>query len=165
MSALKLYELTDSFLRIADLIDENQPDEALEMALQQIDVAIEEKAEGIAKLVKMLDYDADVYKAEEKRLADRRRAIENKRDRIKEYLKLQMERVGKDKIKLPMATLALQNNPPAVHITDDKAIPAKYITIIPEQHVPDKKAILEALRAGNEVPGAEVTQGRHLRLR
>lgn len=165
MSVLKLYELTDSFKQIAELIDENNPDEALEMALQSIEGAIEEKADGIAKLIKSLDYDADIFKAEEKRLADRRKAIENKRDRIKSYIKEQMEKVGKDKIKLPTVTLALQNNPPAVQIMDDKAIPSKYITIIPEQYVADKKSILEALKAGEEVPGAEMTQGKHLRIR
>jgi hypothetical protein len=162
---MKLYELTSSYQKIADLIDESCPDESLEIALQQIEGAIEEKAEGIAKLIKTLDYDADIFKAEEKRLSDRRRAIENKRDRIKAYIKDQMEILGRDKIKLPTVTLALQNSPPAVNIVDDKTIPAKYLTIVPEQHVPDKKAILEALKAGQEVSGAEMTQGKHLRIR
>jgi hypothetical protein len=165
MSALKLYELTDSFKKIFDMIDENEPDEALKMALAEIGGAIEVKADGMAKLIKSLDYDVDIYKAEEKRLADRRRAIENKRNWFKNYLKEQMEKVGKDKIKLPTITLALQSSPPAVNITDNTAIPAKYITIIPELHIPDKKAILEALKAGQDVPGTEMTQGKHLRIR
>lgn len=165
MSVLKLYDLTDSYKAIADMIDESAPDEALQMALQQIEGAIEEKAEGAAKLIKMLDYDADVYKSEEKRLAERRKVIENKRDSIKEYVKQQMEKVGTDKLKLPTVTLALQNNPPSVQIIDVKAIPAKFLTIIPEQHVPDKKAILEVFKAGDIVPGAEVTIGKHLRIR
>lgn len=163
MSLLKLYELTDSYKAIADIIEE-MPDESLETALQQIEGAIEEKAGNIGKLIKILDYDAEIIKAEEKRLAERRKALENKRERIKAYIQGQMERVGKDKIKLATITLTIQNNPPAVQIVDEELIPAGFITIVQQTNI-NRKEIAEVLKAGKEVPGATLTQGKSLRIR
>jgi hypothetical protein len=164
MSAIKLYELTESYSVLLQMV-EDMNDQDLEMALTQIKGEITEKAISIGKMVRAIDYDIDTLKAEEKRLADRRRALENKRDNIKRYIQTQMEKVGLDKIKSPLLTVSIQNNPPAVQIADEKLIPARFLTIIPEQKVPDKKAIAEVLKSGEEVPGASLTQGKSLRIR
>lgn len=161
---MKLYELTDAYKNIAELMDDETMDTAvLETALQEIEAQIEVKAENSAIILKGLEGDIDMFKAEEKRLAERRKALENKRDWLKGYLKDEMEKIGMDKVKAGVFTVALQNNPPAVEITGE--VPAQFVTIIPEQYQPDKKRIAEYLKAGNEVEWAQLRQGKSLRVR
>lgn len=162
----KLYELAENYKNVWQLIEDESMDLAvIEDTLQSIEGAIEEKAVNIAKFMQSMKADAEAIKAEEKRLADRRKAIENRQKQLKEYLQQQMELAGLDKIKTATHTIAIQNNPPAVVITDETAIPPSYLTIIPEQYVPDKKRIAEAFKNGECVPGCELRQGKSLRIR
>ena len=161
---MKMYELTEAYKNIADLMDDETMDLAvLETALQEIETQIEVKAENSAIILKGLEGDIDMFKADEKRLAERRKTLENKRDWLKGYLKDELEKIGKDKVKAGVFTVALQNNPPAVEITGE--VPAEFVTIIPEQTQPDKKRIAEYLKAGNDVEWARLRQGKSLRVR
>lgn len=163
---MKLYDLSESYANIQNLLDaEGTDQESLKMALSVIETEIQAKAQNVAHIIRQMDADAEAIKAEEKRLADRKRAIENRIRWLKDYLKDQMEMTNTDKIKTATMTISIQNNPPSVSIVDDKAIPAKFLTIIPEQYVPDKKAISAAIKGGEDVPGAELVQGKSLRIR
>lgn len=162
----KLYELTKDYKQVLDMADDESIDlEVINNTLQAIEGAIEEKAVNIISIIKSLDGDAKIIRAEEKRLADRRKAVENRVNHIKDYLKDQMELAGIDKINTPTVTIYIQNNPPSAKVEDDKKIPSKFLTIIPEQYVPDKKRIAEAIKAGEEVGGCSLVQGRSLRIR
>jgi len=160
-----LYQLTESFITVLDNIPEDVDQQTINDTLEAIDGAIEEKAYNIVAYSKWLDSQAKGIAAEEKRLADRRKAFENRSKSIKTYLQGNMERIGKTKIEHELFTISLQDNPGAVQINDDKVIPAKYLTIIPESYVPDKKAIAAAIKAGEIVPGCEFVQGRRLAVR
>jgi len=162
----KLYELTDNYRKVWEMVDDDTVDLAvIEDTLQSIEGELEEKAGNIAKFVKSMEYDVDAMKAEEKRISERRKATENRINNIKAYVQMQMELANLNKIKTPTMTISLQKNPPSVSIEDDTAIPAKYIIVIPEQHQPDKKRIAEALKNGEVVPGAVLKQGKNLRIR
>ena len=161
----KLYDLTADYRRLQELMDEDIDQEAVRDTLEAIEGAIEVKAKNIAVLVQSMGNDADIIKAEEQRLAARRKAIENRQKWLKDYLQYNMEAVGIDKFKTPTHTIALQNNPPALNIYDEGKIPASYMTIIPERWEVDKQAVKEDLKAGAEVPGAELTRGKSLRIR
>lgn len=162
--SVKLYELAESYNNIWSLVDDDTMDLAvIEEALQSIEGSIQEKVQNVVVFVKSLDADAEVIRAEEKRLAERRRALENKRDGIKQYLQMQMEAAGLDKLKLATHTVSIQNNPPSVKIITPEAIPTLYL--VPQEPVVDKKSILAALKAGDEVIGCELQQGRSLRIR
>lgn len=161
---MKLYELTQAYENINNLMDDETMDTAvLETALQQIEADITAKCQNIAILMKGLEAEIDAHKAEEKRLAERRRALEGKRDWLKNYLATELDKVGLEKVKAGVFTVALQNNPPAVEITGQ--VPAEFVTIIPEQYQPDKKRIAEYLKAGNVVDWAQLKQGKSLRIR
>lgn len=160
----KLYELTEAYENIWDLVDDESMDlTVIEQALQDIEAQIEVKAENSAIILKGLEAEVNKFKAEEIRLAERRRTLENKRDWLKKYLQSELEKVGLDKVKAGVFTVALQNNPPAVEITGK--VPAKFSNIIPKQIVPDKKKIGDYLKAGNTVKWANLKQGRSLRVR
>lgn len=163
---MKLYDLSEAYINIQNLLDtEGADQESLNMALAEIGTEIESKAQNIAYIIRGMESDTVAIKEEEKRLADRRKAIENRIKWLKDNIKEHMQLTNIDKIKTATVTIALQNNPPAVNITDQEQIPAKYLTVIPEQYVADKKAIASAIKAGEGVPGAELTQGQSLRIR
>jgi uncharacterized protein YlxW (UPF0749 family) len=158
---MKLYELTTNYLSVMEMAEEMDTD-TLKDTLESIEEEIHDKAENIAKLVKNLNADVDALKTEEKRLADRRKSLENKVTHLKEYLQNQLEVAGLDKVKRPTLTVSIQNNPPSVKVIDEKLLSD---FMIPQDPKLDKKAILTALKEGQEVNGAELFQSRGVRIR
>lgn len=163
--SFKLYELTEMYQNILDLIsDDEAGNEALEKALEDIKDNIEIKAENMAKLIKNIDGDIEVLKVEEKRLADRRKALENKKENIKTYLENQLKIMEIDKVKTPLFTVALQNNPQSVNVLDEKLIPKDYIKTVTTTSI-SKKDLLEDLKQGLIIDGVELKQTKSLRIR
>lgn len=163
--SIALYELGYAYANVLELVDDEMPDIDILNALTAIEGAIEVKAANIANLIKGLEAEAEIIKAEEKRLSQRRKSRENVVINVKQYLKETMEQMGKDKIKTAVWTVSIQNNPPAVQITNEDEIPGKFLTLIPERYEVNKKLISEALKAGEEVKGAGLSRGRSLRIR
>jgi hypothetical protein len=158
----KLYDLSSQYNQIFYTMNEESDYDQLEETLSSIEEEFEVKAENVAKLIKSFDGDIEGFKAEEKRLAARRKSLENYQDRMKQYLESNMRATGKEKIKGNVFSLAMQNNPPKVIIHDEEAISDKY----KEYEVKyDKKAMLEDLKAGVEVRGAHTEQSSSLRIR
>jgi predicted nuclease with TOPRIM domain len=158
---MKLYELTTNYVSLMEMAEEMDAT-TLQDTLESIEEEIHDKAENIAKLVKNINADVDALKAEEKRLADRRKSLENKVTHLKGYLQDQLEVAGLDKVKRPTLTVSIQNNPPSVKVIDEKLLSDYMIPVEPRL---DKKAILTALKEGMEVSGAELVQGRSVRIR
>lgn len=161
----KLYELTEMYQNIWDLIGDDEVDLlSLEKALKDIEDNIEIKAENTAKLIKGIDSDIEVLKTEEKRLADRRKALENKKEGIKSYLENHLRIMEIDKVKTPLFTVALQNNPPSVNVLNEDLIPERYKKSVTTVSLV-KKDLLEDLKQGLIIPGAEIKQTKSLRIR
>ena len=157
---MNLYTLTDNYLRVLELA-ENGDD--LNDTLETLEDAIEDKAENTAKVIKQLEANADMLANEIKRLSERKTAIENNAKRLKVYLQEQLEKVGTDKIKGEIFTVAIQNNPQIVEVLDESKIPAAYF--IEQAPKLDRKELLAHLKAGETIPGVVVKQSRSLRIR
>lgn len=159
---MKLYELTESYINVLEKAEELD-EQTLKDTLEAIEEAIEDKVENTAKLIVCLEADAKAIKEEERRLKERRQRLEAKIDRIKDYLKEQLELAGIDKVKRPTITVSIQNNPPKAVIVDEKSIPHEYI--IPQPAKIDKRAILQKLKEGENIPGAVMVQERGVRIK
>lgn len=162
---MKLYELTGSFNEIFSLLesDEEINLDALEDTLQAIEGALEQKAGGIAKMILSLQKTAEAFGSEASRLADKKRAFENKVKWLKDYMMQAMEAVSKDKIQTDVGTISRQKSPASVSVIDAKAIPDEF-WYYPDPQL-DKAAVMSVLKRGTQVPGAELRQGYHLRIR
>jgi hypothetical protein len=158
----KLYELTQNYMELLGMVD-SLDEETFKDTLSAIEEALEDKVENTAKFVRCLDGDIEAIKAEEKRLADRRRALETKVGNCKSYLQEQLEFAGIDKIKRPTVTVSIQANPPSAFILDESLIPSDYM--IAQAPTIDKRSILKALKEGEFIPGAEIKQSRSVRIR
>lgn len=74
-----------------------------------------------------------------------------------------MKATGKTKSKGQLFNLSIQKNPPSLNVEDEKLIPEEYW--IEQAPVLDKKAMLVALKAGEEIPGVSIKQTESLRIR
>ena len=161
---MRLYELTENYRNLQDLLENPEIDQDLiTNALDEVGEQLEEKAENIAKLIKTLEVEVNGYKTEEKRLADRRKTLENRITGLKSYIDAAMKATGKKKFKGQLFSFNIQKNPPSVNITDSTLIPKEYF--VEQEPVLDKKTVLAELKNGVIVPGAELKQTESLRIR
>lgn len=158
---MNLYELSTSYQKIQSMIEDGQ--EGLEDTLESLNDAIEEKAVGYAKVMKNLEGQANAIKEEEKRLADRRKYLENNIKRLKESLQENMVENGMKKIKTDLFSFNIQKNPASVDVLSSNDIPDNYL--VPQEPKIDKKLILGDLKEGKEIPGVQIKQGESLRIR
>lgn len=158
---MTLYEISSSIRAILDC--EEWTDETT-AALEQCELSLTEKVGSIAEIIRQAEAQAEMCKAEEKRIAAMRKARENKAEWLKSYLLAALEQSERESITIGTRTVRLRKNPPAVCVDDESAIPAKYYTIIPETKQLDKARLAADLKAG-EVPGAHLTQGVRLEIK
>lgn len=163
MSTLTLYELTESYLDLLDLIvsGEVEEDDVLD-AFIAIDDEIEVKADSYAIVAKRLEADIKMIKEEENRLATKRRKIENDMKNLKSNLEFSMKALDKTKFKTNKFSFNIQKNAPSVQILDESLIADDYIRTKKEV---DKTAIKNALKEGVEVEGATLIQTESLRIK
>jgi hypothetical protein len=159
---MKLYELTGNYQLLLEKAEEVEDLFSLTDTLEAIEESIQDKSENIVKLIRNWESDIFAIREEEKRLADRRKSLENKTSFLKEYLQYNLEQAGMDKIKRPTFSLSIQNNPPSCEVLDESLIPSHYM--IPQYKV-DKKSLLSVLKEGQEVPGVTIKQSKSLRIR
>ena len=126
---------------------------------REFDVAEQLKAEalsnGIGKLCKInanLKAEIEALKAEEKRIAEKRKIKERSLERLKNSIKTIMEAGAETKIKDGTFTVSLRLSE-AVKITNEDLLPMSFKRISYEIA---KKAIKEAIASGNHVAGAEI---------
>ena len=106
---MTLYELTNDYMNLLELAEDPDIDEQAFMdTLEGIDGALEDKAEGYAKVIRTLEGDAAACDAESKRLRNKKQAIERNIDRMKKALQYAMETTGKTKFKTPLFSFNIQ---------------------------------------------------------
>ena len=164
---MTLYELTSEYLDLLAMLEDPDVDEDLiNDTLEGIDGELEVKADGYARVMRQMDADAKAIKAEEERLANRRKSLENRSAVLKSRLQQMMEITGKVKFKTELFSFGIQKNPAAVVIDEQyiENIPECYL-IIQEPKI-DKQKIKEDLKAGLDLEGiAHLEQTESLRIR
>lgn len=166
---MRLYELIDRYEAICDLAfeesdDEGRLSEEFTQMLQHLEDDLGTKFEQCGYALKNLEASEAALKAEADRLNVRRKRIEDKRDRLKAFLKDQLERLGKTKYQAGIFNYSIRANggSPTVNVLDEAAIPEDYWYQPPA--VVDKKLIVEVAKEGIQVPGVELVRGTHLRV-
>ena len=159
MENFTLYELTELYTNLMDL---DLEDEDVQQALGDIDEKIEVKADNIAKLIRGLEGQKDICKAEEERICKRRKSIENRIKNLKEYLQATMIATDKRKFKTDLFSFNIQKNRASLKILDEEKVPEEYIEY-------DRKVLKDKLKKaiteGLEVDYAELVQTESLRVK
>ena len=161
---MTLYELTNDYMNLLELAEDHDIDEqAFLDTLEGIEGALEDKAEGYAKVIRTLEGDAAACDAESKRLRNKKQAIERNIDRMKKALQYSMVQTGKTKFKTPLFSFGIQKNPASVVIDHAGKVPASYW--IPQPPELDKKAIKAYIKENGDVDWAHLEQTESLRIR
>lgn len=155
---MRLYEITDIYANLEAIED----DVDISSALANVEGALEDKLESIAKVIKNLDAMAEAYEDEERRLRDKKLAAKKRIDGLKKYVKNNLEVIGKDKMEAGIFKWSLQYSPPKLVITDESKIPDEFFVI---ERKPIKSEIKKAIEAEQTIDGAEIVREKHLRLR
>lgn len=166
-TSLALYQLADLYLAdLKTLEDLDLDDQTVADTLEGLSGELEVKATNVAMFCRNLEASAEAIKNAEVAMANRRKAIERRAERIRAYLKENMERVGILKIEGPHFSLAIKKNPPAVHVEAQELVPQEFFKQAPPPPPSlDKKAVADALKAGKDVPGCRLEQGTRLDIK
>lgn len=159
-----IYELTEQIKALQAAYENGEiPEDAFNDTLEGLKLELPELIENICKWRADVLADIAGYKAEINRLSERKQHAEKLVERLQNYMYSALQAAGQRKIKAGTFNVSIAKSTPAVYITDEKAIPAEYF----KQPAPvlDKTKLKEALRTGQQVPGAELVQGEHVNIR
>jgi len=158
--SVSLFEISSQYQQaFVTLLDSEFDDETITDTLDGLEFEVIDKGRNVAAFFLNLDVEIEAVKLAEKRISNRRKMLENKQARLKEYLAMNMAKCGITEIKANDSsfTCKLQiGREQAVVIDDQAALPADYMREIPATFAPDKTAIGKAIKEGFDVPGAHI---------
>lgn len=159
-----LYVITNEYrAAAAQLADLDMPPEVIEDTLESLTGDIEVKAQNVAFVARNCEALAAQIKDAEKQMAERRKALEARAVRLRDYMLACLLIAGVKKIEGPMLKISVRDNPESVEIFDAAQLPASMMKQPdPPPPSPDKAAIKAAIKAGQDVPGAKLTRGQRL---
>lgn len=151
-----LYEIDEEILNCVDM----ETGEIIDVErLGQLQLAREDKVEGIALWIKNLLSDADAIKSEEEKLAQRRKANENKAKNLKEYLS---KFLNGQKFKTPKVSISYRKSE-SVEVTDISKLDDDYLKFA--EPTVDKTKAKKALKAGTVLQGVSLVENQNIQIR
>lgn len=164
--SFSIYDLTEDYMNLLAMAEDPDIDEQAFMdTLEGIEGALEDKADGYAKVMKQLEANAGGLDTEIKRLQERKSLMAKNVDRMKSTLQKMMETTRKEKFKTELFSFNIQNNPPSLVLDseDIEVIPMEYL--VPQDPKIDKTKIKADIKAGKEIAFAHMETGRSLRIK
>lgn len=162
---MEIFKIAQEFLDLLNEIEELEGEltPELEERLKINEANMAKKMEGYCKLI--LWYDTQIIAAKEE--TERLRKLIKRAERSQEWMKGAMLDVmeGLDKPKVSAGTFTVgTRKSTAVNIIDESAIPARYASEIVAVRI-DKTAIKDAIKNGEEVPGAQLVERKSISIR
>lgn len=162
-----LYVLAGEYAAAAEaLADLDLDEQTLADTLESLSGDLEAKATNVAMLARNLEATAAAIKEAEGQMAQRRKALEARADGLRRYLLGSMQAAGLQKVESPWLRLAVRANPPSVDVFDAAQVPEQFMRQKPPPPPePDKTAIKEAIKQGQEVPGCRLVTTQRLEVK
>lgn len=158
---MKLYEYAESYRYLLDQVENGEyTEDDVKDTLEAIGICTAEAVEQVGKIILEADAGVAALKAEEDRVKARRMALERKEAALKEYLKNALEMMGERKVKTPLITVSIRKNPDSVQLSPQfvqwATTSGRDDLLRYKEPEPDKRKILEALKAGDDLSAAIV---------
>ena len=164
--AFRLYDLVAALNDVDALLDESEGEltPEIEAKLEALTDTFEQKVDNICRLRQGRMASAEMCDVEIKRLQARKKAHEKSADSLRLFLYGAMKRLAKDKIKTPLYTVWVQQNPPSIKWTrETEELPDEFRRVKVE---PDIAKAQEKLKAHEWLPdGFQITTGESVRIR
>lgn len=161
-----LFELVADYRAAADrLSDLDLPPDVVADTLESMTGDIEVKSTNVAYVALNFESAAAAIKEHAAKQMQRARALESRAESLRHYIARSMDAAGLLTIEGPGITISFRKSS-AVIINEPGLLPAKFMRQAePPPPAPDKKAIGDAIKAGEEVPGAHVESRRSLQIK
>lgn len=167
---MKLYELAGDYRELMDKLESGElSEELLSDTLEGIRGAIEEKADGIACMLKALEADAAAIKAEEDKLSERRKSKERAYDRMRAYLSDMLLHAGVTNVETPRSQIRFRKSEAV--IVDHEADFIRWAEenrddfLNYKEPVINKTAVKKALLAGETIAGVRMETRQNLQIK
>lgn len=161
---MKLYEIESRLREALDTIDVDMETGEITNAdtLHDVEMQACDKLEGTGLYIREIKADIDALKQEADRLTQRRRSLEKKVSWLQGMMVPGLEALG-GKVKTPRLTIYTRHTF-AVQI-DDMALVPEAFKQTKTEIVADKRAIKDALEAGQVVTGARMQENLSVNIR
>lgn len=157
---MTLFDINKAILEFDYEIDEETGEILNAEELDALELARDEKIEGVGLWIKNLQAEAEAVKKEKDAMADRQRRLEKKAESLKNYLAWALQG---EKFSTPRIAMSWRKSE-SVLIPDEAALDDRFVNIQMIKK-PDKKLIKDTLKAGLEVPGAELVTKQNLQIK
>lgn len=157
---MTLFDINKAILDFDYQIDEETGEILNAEDLDALQLAREEKIEGVGLWIKNLQAEAEAVKKEKDAMADRQRRLEKKAESLKRYLEWALQG---EKFSTPRISMTFRRSE-SVSIPDEALLDDRFVNITMVKK-PDKKLIKDTLKAGREVPGAELVTKQNLQIK
>lgn len=164
MSNLSLYEITNAFPALME--NDEMTEEDKKKVEQELTLLLQQKSQNIIGYVRNNELTIEAMKAEEKRISDMRKSLENRNANFKQYVKECMEGNGITKIETGLGMLSIAKSPISVEVVNEDEVPSEYKQEVTTVNI-DKKAIANNFKATGEIPnGVNIyTENTNLRIK
>jgi uncharacterized protein YktB (UPF0637 family) len=158
-----LFNITAEALQLASALEEGEITAELETSLVINQEELQQKAINYAYVIKTVEYDISAIDEELKRLQAVKKAKNNVIDRMKESVVNAMGIYGMEKISSPTMNLSLRRSE-SVEVDLTEALPDDF-KITKTTVTPDKVAIKQAIKQGENITGATLKVNYSLQIK
>ena len=158
---MNIFEMTVAANQLYDLLTSGEIDEqTFNDTLQAM--GTEEKLESYCKVIRQLEADAEMLKAEKERIENKKKTVDNSIGRMKKAVIDFMKASGSTKSTAGTFTVALSTSK-AVNILDESKVPVRFL--VEQAPKIDKSAIRQELISGAEIEGCELQINEGVRIK
>ncbi len=151
---MTLYEMSEAARQLYDLLESGEIDEQTVTDTME-SIGASEKLESYIHVQRQIESEIAAFDAEIDRMTERKNSLKKQVDRLKAAQVEFMLATGQKSAAAGTFKLTIRENK-AVDVIDEAVIPPEYMTIVPETRKPDKKAMLAALKNGEQICGAAI---------
>lgn len=163
---MTLFELTGQWLELCELAQEEPLyTETINNTLAGIEMEIEEKADGYAKIITELKEREEALDRQQKLFAEKKARVHENIKKMMKSLEDSMIATGKEKFRTDLFSFNIQKNAPSLNILDETKIPDDFWKR--SEPTIDKKGLISWVKEHEKEAAefAELRQTRSLRIR
>lgn len=157
---MTLYEIDKALADFEFEIDEDTGEILNAADLDELEMARNDKIEGISLWIKNLEAEKEAVKHEKDNFADRQKKLEKKIESLKGYLTYALDG---QKFSTPKVAVSFRKSE-SVLVKDKYLIPDSYMNLSVVRE-PNKTAIKNALKRGEEIMGVELLEKRNISIK
>lgn len=157
---MTLYEIDKALMDFEFEIDEETGEITNASELDELNLAREQKIEGIGLWIKNLEAEKEAVKREKDNFADRQKRLEKKIESLKGYLTYALDG---QKFNTPKVAISFRRSE-SVLVKDKWLIPDSYMNLSVVRE-PNKQSIKAALKRGEEIMGVELLEKQNISIK